>query len=137
MCHSFVWRNIRWIVCARGSTSPVLSSLWALIAEPLHVYDQSICDKYFASFCEKITNEECECPHLSSVAVQVLKPIVDWHIEEKGGYIMVYGLSKSPHLLLKYVPQKVVIMEIFIRHPYRGSYHIECQKVKVLALSLS
>lgn len=48
---------------------------------------------------------------ISTEAMQAIKEIGDWYIEKHYTYIRIYGSIGAPHLLLKYIPKKLLIRE--------------------------
>jgi len=44
--------------------------------------------------------------------MEVLSNIGDWYIERDFTYIRIYGATKAPHLLPKFVPERLVLREI-------------------------
>jgi hypothetical protein len=50
---------------------------------------------------------------LSKQAKKIFNCIGNWYFEENHTYLRIYGAIIPPHLLLVYVPDKLVIREIF------------------------
>jgi hypothetical protein len=44
--------------------------------------------------------------------MQAIKDIGDWYIGRCYTYIRIYGCASAPHLLPKYIPNKLMIREI-------------------------
>jgi hypothetical protein len=44
--------------------------------------------------------------------LEIIWKIGDWYLMEHGTYIRIYDATKSPHLLLIFVPDKLVLQEI-------------------------
>jgi hypothetical protein len=44
--------------------------------------------------------------------LQVIKRIGDWYLMEHGTYIKIYRATKAPHLLPRFVPDKLVLQEV-------------------------
>jgi hypothetical protein len=42
-------------------------------------------------------------------AIEVIRNIWDWYLMEYGTYIRIYGAMKPPHLLPRFIPDKIVL----------------------------
>jgi hypothetical protein len=54
----------------------------------------------------------CEPPRISETVSENLKEIADWFIDENFSYIRVYGCSIPPHVLPKFLPDRLVLREV-------------------------
>jgi hypothetical protein len=72
-------------------------------------YDH-ICNHFFAPLYESIFCAPAPC--MANKALSILQNIGDWYLLEHGTYIRVYGATKAPHLLPRFVPDKLVLQEL-------------------------
>jgi hypothetical protein len=49
---------------------------------------------------------------MTDKAIIIIKRIGNWYLMEHGTYIRVYGAMKSPHLLPRFVPDRLVLQEV-------------------------
>jgi hypothetical protein len=49
---------------------------------------------------------------MTNKALAIIRRIGDWYLMEHGTYIRIYGAMKAPHLLPRYVPDKLVLQEV-------------------------
>jgi hypothetical protein len=52
--------------------------------------------------------------------IAIIKRIGDWYLMEHDTYIRVYGAMKSPHLLPRFVPDKLVLQEVVYQMVING-----------------
>lgn len=95
---------------------------WSISNIPVQVYCKdlwekkykrqyaNICYHFFAQAFELILGKPA--PRLSDEAMQVLSNIGDWYIEKDLTYIRIYGATAAPHLLPKFVLDRLVLREI-------------------------
>jgi hypothetical protein len=57
---------------------------------------------------------------ISQGAITTLKEIRDWYVKKYYTYIKVYGSTELPHLLPKYVPDKLLAKEIAYQMVEKG-----------------
>ena len=61
---------------------------------------------------------------MNDKAIEFIRRIGDWCLMENGTYIKIYGAMKPPHLLPRFVPDKLVLQEVAyiqtIIHGIRG-----------------
>jgi hypothetical protein len=69
------------------------------------IYDEFIARIHFILFKK-------ECLRLSTVAKKVISKVGHWYLDERNTYIRVFGAPRAPHLLLAYVPNRIVVGEI-------------------------
>jgi hypothetical protein len=69
-----------------------------------------LCDFFIAPLCRLIFCREC--PWLSREAMKLLKSIGNWYLQEDYTYLRIYGVTAPPHLLPKYVPNRIILGEI-------------------------
>jgi hypothetical protein len=50
----------------------------------------------------------CKPPRISELIIEILKEVADWFIEENFSYIRVFGCSIPPHVLPKFLPNRLV-----------------------------
>jgi hypothetical protein len=73
-----------------------------------HIYN--ICDYFLAPLYKAIFGFY---PHrISQGAINALREIGDWYIKKYYTYVRIYGAIGPPHLLSKYVPDKLLVREI-------------------------
>jgi hypothetical protein len=73
-----------------------------------YLYD--ICDHFLAPLFSVIFNQH---PHrLSQGVIEALKDIGDWYMGKHYTYIRVFGCAHAPHILPKYVPNKLLGRDI-------------------------
>jgi hypothetical protein len=51
-------------------------------------------------------------PRFTQEATNVIKEIGDWFIDEEFSYIRIYGCEGAPHILPRYVPERLTLREI-------------------------
>jgi hypothetical protein len=83
------------------------SELWDINYKK-YIYD--ICDCFLAPLHTIIFGYPTY--RISREAMAGMKDIADWYLGKYYTYIRVYGNSKAPHLLPKYVPDRLLIWEI-------------------------
>jgi hypothetical protein len=71
---------------------------------------QKICEHFLASLYEFIFLTTPPC--MTDKAIAVIRRIGDWYLMEHDTYIKVYGAMKLPHLLPRFVPDKLVLQEV-------------------------
>jgi hypothetical protein len=49
---------------------------------------------------------------MTDKAIVVIKRFGDWYLMEHGTYIRIYGMMNPPHLLPRFVPNKLVLQEV-------------------------
>jgi hypothetical protein len=49
---------------------------------------------------------------MTDKAITVIRRIGDWYLMEHGTYIRIYGAMKPPHLLPRFIPDKLVLQEV-------------------------
>jgi hypothetical protein len=49
---------------------------------------------------------------MTNKALAVIRRIGDWYLMEHGTYIRIYRATKAPHLLPRFVPDKLVLQEV-------------------------
>jgi hypothetical protein len=54
--------------------------------------------------------EPAQC--MMEKTIQMISSIGDWYVIGKGTYIRIFGATKAPHLLPKYIPHMLVIQEV-------------------------
>jgi hypothetical protein len=69
-----------------------------------------ICNHFFAPLYESIFCAPAPC--MTNKALSIIQNIGDWYLMEHGTYIRVYGATKAPHLLPRFVPDKLVLQEL-------------------------
>ena len=109
------------ILCAT-TPFPGMSWKWTPIESPVLVYCQDLWEhKYrwqYARICEHFLAPLyalifCRtAPMLSQEAMETISAIGDWYINRDHTYIRIDGANKPPHLLPKYVPDRLAIREI-------------------------
>jgi hypothetical protein len=60
---------------------------------------------------------------MTDKAIAIIRRIRDWYLMENDTYIRIYGAMKPPHLLPRFVPDKLVLQEVAyqtIIHGVRG-----------------
>jgi hypothetical protein len=77
------------------------------------IYDQFIVPIYFFLFKK-------ECPRLLGKAKKVIVKIGHWYLDEQETYIRIFGATGAPHLLLVYVPDRLVLGEIYYQSIIQG-----------------
>ena len=80
--------------------------LWA---HKYHSYYKSICEEFLIPLYQLIFLEECKC--LSEGALESIREFGDNFFSEEGTYLRMYGGTKTPSLLPKYVTDYVVHKE--------------------------
>jgi hypothetical protein len=73
-------------------------------------YYQRICEHFLAPLYEFIFCTSPPC--MTDKAITVIRRIGDWYLMEHGTYIRIYGAMKPPHLLPRFVPDKLVLQEV-------------------------
>jgi hypothetical protein len=53
-----------------------------------------------------------EAPKLTKETMILLQKIGNWYVDENSTYIKVYGATKPPHFLPKFIPNRFIIREI-------------------------
>lgn len=108
-------------VCSSNSF-PLMGWTWKPDMPPVHIYCcelwasnfrkhiYEICDNFMAPLHSLIFNKPA--PRLSIEARNTIRSIGDWYIEEFYTYIRILGHTSAPHLLPKYVPDRLVLREI-------------------------
>jgi hypothetical protein len=109
------------VVCA-SNCFPGMGWYWNPTSFPIHVYCfqlweknyrrhfYDICDNFMAPLYVMIYNQNPL--RLSPKSMQVVKDIGDWYIGKYYTYVRIYGCASAPHLLPKYIPDKLVVREI-------------------------
>jgi hypothetical protein len=83
------------------------SELWEVNYKK-HIYD--ICDFFLAPLHTIIFGYPTY--RISKESMATLKDIADWYMRKYYTYIKVYGNSRAPHILPRYVPDRLLIQEI-------------------------
>jgi hypothetical protein len=95
---------------------------WKPTDPPIHIYCKvlwehkymteyhRICDYFLAPLYKFIFDSPTPC--MTDKALAIVHKIGDWYLMEHGTYIRVYGATKSPHLLPRFVPDILVLQEI-------------------------
>jgi hypothetical protein len=101
---------------------PELNWSWNMSKPPMHVYCQMIwekkykknyarlCDFFLVPLYRLILCKEF--PRLSKESMRLIKNIGNWYLQEDCTYLRIYGVTASPHLLPKYVPNRLILGEI-------------------------
>jgi hypothetical protein len=94
-------------------------------AEPIHFYHSNLCEekaKYlFYETCNRVVVSVhidlygCPPPQISERIMGNMGKIADWFIEENFSYIRVFGCSVPPHVLLIFLPNRLVCREVAYR----------------------
>jgi hypothetical protein len=109
------------VVCA-VTPFPLLAWNWSSSEEVVHIH----CSKMWAINCKHFFYEICNhfmiplhlilknqpAPRFTQEAIDVIKEIGDWFIDEEFSYIRIYGCEGAPHLLPRYVPDRLALREI-------------------------
>jgi hypothetical protein len=117
------------IICARNVFSRMKLN-WHTSKLPVHVYFNILWDNKYktshALICEPFIAHiylllfRKECPRLSKEAKGVISKMGHWYIDEHETYIRVFGDTGEPHLLPIYVPDRLVLREIFYQTILQG-----------------
>jgi hypothetical protein len=59
-------------------------------------------------------------PRFTKEDINAIKEIGDWYIDEDFSYIRIFGCVATPHLLPRYVPNKLVLREITYQTMSKG-----------------
>jgi hypothetical protein len=51
-------------------------------------------------------------PRFTQESINTIKEIGDWFVDEEFSYIRIYGCEGAPHILPRYVPDRLVLREI-------------------------
>ena len=110
------------IICARNVFSR-MNLCWHTLELPIHVYFgilgekrykksySLICDQFIT--CIYFLLFKKECPRLSDAAKGVVSKSGHWYLDERETYIRVFDTTGAPHLLPIYVPDRLVLGEIW------------------------
>jgi hypothetical protein len=86
---------------------------------PIHVYFQdlwkhkyrihyhNICEHFMTPLFHLLLYSLALC--MLEKPTQAISKVGDWYVLEKGIYIRFYGATKAPHLLPKFIPDKLVL----------------------------
>jgi hypothetical protein len=96
---------------------------WHSFELPIHVYLSILWEnKYKKSYsliydqfiaCNDFLLFKKECPRLSNEAKKVISKVSHWYLDERETYIKVFDAIGAPHLLPVYVPDRLVLGEIY------------------------
>jgi hypothetical protein len=98
---------------------------------PIHVYCSKLWEcnfkMYFYNICDNfmapllyIMSIDRPTLRLSKEVIETIKDIGDWYMEKHYAYIRIFGCTSAPHLLPKYVPDRLVIREISYKTVDKG-----------------
>jgi hypothetical protein len=98
---------------------PLMNWSWnPTYTEPIHEYhsklwEENVKDSIYDLFHFVVLPMhhmlyECAPPHISETVMGNLKVVSDWFIEEKFSYIRVFGCSSPPHVLPKFLLDRMV-----------------------------
>jgi hypothetical protein len=108
VCVAHIFPSFNWVW--DSSKAPIheyFSQLWEVNYKN-HLYD--ICDYFMAPLHKIIFGVH---PHrISPGAIKDLKGIGDWYMTKYYTYVRIYGATGPPHLLPKYVPDKLLAHEV-------------------------
>jgi hypothetical protein len=104
---------------------PLMKWSWSPSQQPIHVY----CNKLWSLNAKQCFYEVCNNfmiplhqllygyppPRFSNDAMESISSIGDWFIEDTFSYISIYGCEAPPHVLPRYVPDRLVLREIVIK----------------------
>jgi hypothetical protein len=117
------------VICARNAFAG-MNLNWHSSELAVHVYFNIlwenrykksyvvICDQFIARIYFFLFRKEC--PRLSDEAKKVIAKIGHWYLDERETYIRVFGATGAPHLLPIYVPDRLVLGEIFYQTILQG-----------------
>jgi DNA segregation ATPase FtsK/SpoIIIE-like protein len=109
------------MVC-QAHAYPRMGWRWKKSDLPIHVYCQDlwehkyrvhyqkICDHFLISLFQLLFCARAPC--MSEKAMEAISEIDDWFVLENETYIRIYGSTKPPHVLPKFVPDKLVLQEV-------------------------
>jgi len=103
-------------------TYPRMGWIWKMSDLPIHVYCQDSWENKYWVHCHKI------CDHLlimlfqfllyslasfmSEKRTEAIRKIRYWCVFDNGAYFKIYGSTKMPHILPKFVPNKIMLQEV-------------------------
>jgi hypothetical protein len=109
------------VICARNVFAGMNLS-WHASELPVHVYFNVLWEnrykKSYSLICDQFIVRihfmlfKKECPRLSAAAKKMISKVGHWYLDEHDTYIRVFGATRAPHLLLVYVPDRLVVGEI-------------------------
>jgi hypothetical protein len=95
---------------------------WHVAELPVHVCFSILWEnrykKYYALICDELISHihfivfKKECSRLSTTAKKMVAKVGQWYLDECLTYIMVFGATRAPHLLLAHVPYQLIVGEI-------------------------
>jgi len=112
------------VICARNTFARMnFNWQWHTLELPIHVYfdilwenrynksyslnyDQFIARIYFLLLKK-------ECPRLSDAAKRIVMKIDHWYLDERDTHIRFFDATRAPHLFLIYVPDRLVVGDIY------------------------
>jgi hypothetical protein len=101
---------------------PKMGWAWQPTEPSIHIYCKvlwehkhrteyhKICNHFFPPLYEFIFCAPAPC--MTEKALSIIKNIGDWYVMQHGTYIRIYGATKAPHLLPRFVPDKLVLQEL-------------------------
>jgi hypothetical protein len=108
-------------VCAK-TPFPMMCWNWSISHDPIHVYCSKlwainfknyfyeICDNFMSPLYILLKNQTT--PRFTQEAMDAIKEIGDWFLDEEFSYIRIYGCEGAPHILPRYVPNRLALREI-------------------------
>jgi hypothetical protein len=88
-----------------------------------------ICDLFLSHLYKIIFCKEC--PRLTKEARKLIKCIGKWYFPKEYTYLRIYGVVATPHVILKYIPTRIVLSEIThqtILHGFNASLDKDVKK---------
>jgi hypothetical protein len=117
------------IICARNAFVGMKLS-WHASELPVHVYFGILWENMYKKSYSLIYDQfvacihfllfKKECPRLSDAAKRMISKFGHWYLDERDTYIRVFRATRASHLLLMYVPDQLVIGEIYYQTILQG-----------------
>jgi hypothetical protein len=117
------------VICARNVFVRMKLS-WHTSELPVHVYFSIFWEnrykKYYSLICDQFIARiyfllfKKVCPRLSDATKKVVLKLGYWYLDEHDTYIRVFSATRAPHLLHVYVPDRLVVGEIYYQTILQG-----------------
>jgi hypothetical protein len=61
-----------------------------------------------------------ECPRFSKESTRLIKNVGSWYLQEDYTHLRIYGVTTSPHIIPKYVPNRLTSGETVYNTIFQG-----------------
>jgi hypothetical protein len=106
------------VICA-VTPFHLLAWSWSPSEEPIHLYCSKMweinCKNHFYDICNffmiplHLLLKNLPAPRFSQEAMNAIKEIGDWFIDDEFSYIRIFGCEGPPHLFPRYVPDRIAL----------------------------